>query len=37
MRRFSTERHGIEAEFVDISEAENAIKAVKKETKFIWI
>jgi hypothetical protein len=30
MRRFFNEKHGMEAEFVDISVTENAIKAVRK-------
>lgn len=37
MRRFFNEKHGMEAEFVDISDAQNVMKAIKKNTKFVWI
>lgn len=37
MRRFANERHGFEAEFVDITDVDNVIKAVKTETKMVWI
>jgi len=30
MRRFFGEKHGMEAEFIDISDSANAAKAVKK-------
>ena len=37
MRRFFNEKHGMEPEFVDITSVENVIKAIKENTKMIWI
>jgi cystathionine gamma-lyase len=37
MRRFSTEKHGIQCEFVDMTDIKNVTSAIKKETKMIWI
>ena len=37
MRRFSNERNGFNAEFIDITNVENATKAIKENTKIVWI
>ena len=37
MRRFFTDNHGMNAEFVDITDVTNVTKAIKKETKMLWI
>lgn len=37
MRRFANQNHGFDAEFVDITDAENVVKAIKTETKMVWI
>ena len=37
MRKFFTENHGMSAEFADISDINNVVKAIKPETKMVWI
>lgn len=37
MRRFSNERNGFDAEFIDITDVENVVKAIKPSTKMVWI
>jgi cystathionine gamma-lyase len=37
MRRFFSEKHGIETEFIDITLVENVEKAIKPNTKLVWI
>lgn len=37
MRRFANDRNGFEAEFIDITYVENVTKAIKGNTKMVWI
>ena len=37
MRRFLNEKYKVELDFVDLTKLENVEKAIKKNTKLIWI
>ena len=37
MRRFFSENHGMVAEFADITNIDNIIKGINKNTKMVWI
>ncbi len=37
MRLFSKEKFGIEVDFVDMTKLENIEKAIKPNTKMIWV
>lgn len=37
MKRFFADNHGMSAEFVDITNHENVLNAIRKETKVLWI
>jgi len=37
IRRFFSEKHGLAADFADISDIENVIKGVKANTKIVWV
>ena len=37
MRKFFSDKHNLQADFADISDTENVIKGLRKDTKIVWI
>lgn len=37
MRKFFADNHGMTADFIDITDIQNVVNAIKKETKMVWI
>lgn len=37
MRKFFGDKHNLQADFADISDTENVIKGLRKDTKIVWI